>query len=116
VNSISLLSNTPLLSAHPIGCTSTCELFALAAKFVECIVECLAVGQILVDVVASIPGRGVKFAAELLHKPWILASIVAAWRKEDVRKASSTPRVRVEMRRLKQWYRTLDELLARKND
>jgi transposase len=41
---------------------------------------------------------------------------VAAWRKDDVRKASSTPRVRVEMRQLKQWYRTLDELLARKND
>jgi hypothetical protein len=41
---------------------------------------------------------------------------VAAWRKGDVRKASSTPRVRVEMRQLKQWYRTLDELLARKND
>ena len=41
---------------------------------------------------------------------------VAAWRKEDVRKVSSTPRVRVEMRQLKQWYRTLDELIARKND
>jgi hypothetical protein len=41
---------------------------------------------------------------------------VAAWRKDDVRKASSTPRVRVEMRQLKQWYRTLDELLALKND
>jgi len=41
---------------------------------------------------------------------------VAAWRKDDDRKASSTPRVRVEMRQLKQWYRTLDELLARKND
>jgi hypothetical protein len=40
---------------------------------------------------------------------------VAAWRKDDVRKASSTPRVRVEMRQLKQWYRTLDELLALKN-
>lgn len=41
---------------------------------------------------------------------------VADWRKDDVRKASSTPRVRVEMRQLKQWYRTLDELLALKND
>jgi transposase len=41
---------------------------------------------------------------------------VAAWRKEDVRKASSTPRVRVEMHQLKQWYRTLDELLVNKND
>jgi len=37
---------------------------------------------------------------------------VAAWREEDKRKASSTPRVRVEMRQLKQWYRTLDGLLT----
>ena len=41
---------------------------------------------------------------------------VPAWRKDDVRKASSTPRVRVEMRQLKQWYRTLDELLAHKDE
>jgi transposase len=40
---------------------------------------------------------------------------VADWRKEDVRKASSTPRVRVEMRQLKRWYRTLDQLLTHKN-
>jgi hypothetical protein len=41
---------------------------------------------------------------------------VAAWRKDNIRKASSTPRVRVEMHQLKQWYRTLDELLVNKND
>jgi hypothetical protein len=35
----------------------------------------------------------------------------AAWREEE-RKASRTARVRVEMRQLKQWYRTLDQLLA----
>jgi len=40
---------------------------------------------------------------------------VAAWRKDDVRKASSTPRVRVEMHQLRRWYRTLDKLLAHKN-
>src|SRR5262249_44961979 len=40
---------------------------------------------------------------------------VPAWRKDDVRRVSSTPRVRVEMHELKQWYRTLDELLAHKN-
>jgi transposase len=40
---------------------------------------------------------------------------VSAWRDEAVRKASSTPRVRVEMRQLKRWYRTLDQLLAHKN-
>jgi transposase len=39
---------------------------------------------------------------------------IAAWRAEAERKASRTPRVRVEMRQLKQWYRTLDQLLARK--
>jgi len=37
---------------------------------------------------------------------------LAAWRAEAERKASRTPRVRVEMRQLKQWYRTLDQLLA----
>jgi len=40
---------------------------------------------------------------------------VPAWRNDDVRKASSTPRVRVEMQQLKRWYRTLDQLLAHKN-
>src|SRR5262249_31038443 len=38
---------------------------------------------------------------------------VAAWREDGERQASRTPRVRVEMRQLKQWYRTLDQLLAR---
>ena len=37
---------------------------------------------------------------------------VAAWREDAEREASRTPRVRVEMRQLKQWYRTLDQLLA----
>src|SRR5580704_11341144 len=41
---------------------------------------------------------------------------VAAWREDGERRASKTPRVRVEMRQLKQWYRTLDQLLARKSD
>ena len=37
-----------------------------------------------------------------------------AWREDAERKASRTPRVRVELRQLKQWYRTLDRLLERK--
>jgi transposase len=37
---------------------------------------------------------------------------VAAWRDDAERKASRTPRVRVEARQLQQWYRTLDQLLA----
>src|SRR5262249_61480942 len=41
---------------------------------------------------------------------------VAAWREDGERRASKTPRVRVEMRQLKQWYRTLDQLFARKAD
>jgi transposase len=39
---------------------------------------------------------------------------VAEWRDDLKRKASRTPRVRVELRQLKQWYRTLDQLLERK--
>jgi transposase len=41
---------------------------------------------------------------------------VAEWREDAERQASKTPRVRVEMRQLKQWYRTLDQLLKRKSD
>jgi transposase len=41
---------------------------------------------------------------------------VAAWRDDRERLSSKTPRVRVEMRQLKQWYRTLDQLLAYKPD
>jgi transposase len=41
---------------------------------------------------------------------------LAAWRKDAERQTSKTPRVRVEMRQLKQWYRTLDQLLERKSD
>jgi transposase len=37
---------------------------------------------------------------------------VAAWRDDVERKASRTPRVRVEAHQLQQWYRTLDQLLA----
>jgi transposase len=39
---------------------------------------------------------------------------IAAWREEAERKASRTPRVRVEARQLQQWYRTLDQLIERK--
>lgn len=39
---------------------------------------------------------------------------MAAWRDEVERKASRTPRVRVEARQLQQWYRTLDQLIERK--
>ena len=41
---------------------------------------------------------------------------VAAWRYDWERLSSRIPRVRVKMRQLKQWYRTLDQLLARKSD
>src|SRR5215471_11483578 len=37
-----------------------------------------------------------------------------AWREDAQRKASRMPRVRVEMRQLQQWYRTIDQLLASK--
>ena len=37
-----------------------------------------------------------------------------AWRDDGERLASRTPRVRVALRQLKQWYRTLDQLLERK--
>lgn len=40
---------------------------------------------------------------------------IAAWRDEAERKASRTPRVRVEARQLQQWYRTLDQLLESKD-
>ena len=39
---------------------------------------------------------------------------VPAWRADAERRASPLPRVRVELRQLKQWYRTLDQLVARK--
>jgi transposase len=39
---------------------------------------------------------------------------VPAWRDDIERKASTTPRVRVESRQLQQWYRTLDQLVERK--
>jgi transposase len=37
-----------------------------------------------------------------------------AWRDDAERKASRTPRVRVEPRQLQRWYRSLDQLLAHK--
>jgi len=39
---------------------------------------------------------------------------VPLWREDSERRRSRTPRVRVELRQLKQWYRTLDQLQARK--
>ena len=39
---------------------------------------------------------------------------VPAWRDEVERKTSTAPRVRVQSRQLQQWYRTLDQLLERK--
>ena len=39
---------------------------------------------------------------------------IPAWRDDAERKASRTPRVRVASRQLQQWYRTLDQLLERK--
>ena len=39
---------------------------------------------------------------------------VPVWRDEAERRASRTPRVRVKFSQLQQWYRTLDQLLARK--
>jgi hypothetical protein len=39
---------------------------------------------------------------------------VPAWRDDGERIASRTPRVRVALRQLKGWYRTLDQLLERK--
>jgi transposase len=36
------------------------------------------------------------------------------WREDAERRSSRLPRVRVELRQLKQWYRTLDHLQARK--
>jgi transposase len=38
------------------------------------------------------------------------------WRDDEERRASKMPRVRVAFRQLKQWYRTLDQLLARKEE
>jgi transposase len=39
---------------------------------------------------------------------------VPVWRADAERRASRLPRVRVAFRQLKQWYRTLDQLVARK--
>ena len=39
---------------------------------------------------------------------------VPQWREEKERRRSRAPRVRVALRQLKQWYRTLDQLLGRK--
>jgi hypothetical protein len=36
---------------------------------------------------------------------------LAEWRDDAERIASRTPRVRIALRQLKQWYRTLDQLL-----
>jgi transposase len=39
---------------------------------------------------------------------------VPRWRADEARRASRSPRVRVEFRQLTQWYRTLDQLADRK--
>jgi len=39
---------------------------------------------------------------------------VASWRDDEERRQSKTPRVRVEPKQLQRWYRTLDQLLASK--
>jgi transposase len=39
---------------------------------------------------------------------------VPSWRADEERRGSRSPRVRVEFRQLTQWYRTLDQLKARK--
>lgn len=39
---------------------------------------------------------------------------VPSWRDDEERRRSRLPRVRVEFRQLKQWYRTLDQLQTRK--
>jgi len=49
------------------------------------------------------------FVCDRAGRRWL-----AAWRDDAERTASKTPRVRVEMRQLKQWYRTLDQLHERK--
>lgn len=41
---------------------------------------------------------------------------VPQWRDDDERRQSRLPRVRVEFRQLKAWYRTLDQLQARKDE
>jgi transposase len=51
------------------------------------------------------------FVCDRAGRRWL-----AAWRDDGERRTSKTPRVRVEMRQLKQWYRTLDQLLERKSD
>jgi transposase len=41
---------------------------------------------------------------------------LAQWREDEERLHSRSPRVRVQARQLAQWYRTLDELCARKSE
>jgi len=50
------------------------------------------------------------FVCDRCGRRWL-----AAWRDDDERLASRTPRVRVELRQLKTWYRTLDQLLEHKD-
>ena len=50
------------------------------------------------------------FVCDRCGRRWL-----AAWRDDDARLASRTPRVRVELRQLKTWYRTLDQLLEHKD-
>src|SRR6516165_4572348 len=50
------------------------------------------------------------FVCDRCGRRWL-----AAWRDDGERLASRTPRVRVELRQLKTWYRTLDQLLEHKD-
>jgi len=51
------------------------------------------------------------FVCDRLGRRW-----TPEWRDDEERKASRRPRVRVEFRQLAQWYRTLDQLWARKEE
>ncbi len=51
------------------------------------------------------------FGCDRFGRRWI-----PQWRDDEERRSSPLPRVRVEFRQLKQWYRTLDQLHVRKAD
>src|ERR1700730_4302902 len=60
---------------------------------------------------AAFQALGAAAVAQLpIGRRWL-----AQWRDEAERLASRTPRVRVALRQLKQWYRTLDQLQERKS-
>src|SRR6202163_1620163 len=57
------------------------------------------------------PSAGLQASARQLRRAIVS---VPEWRDDAERIASRTPRVRVALRQLKGWYRTLDQLLERK--